>query len=289
MMCYCWWRLYGFSQTSQSTLVVLGPAETTQNMQREFNDKRVLSKISSTHSLTWYFSLWSTNLVTLLTSGSASRCERPTTNTRFLWTTRTLARCLRFSVTFCFFSFCFCFFSFFILWMSSCDRGLYTAGSSGYGYKNKRIYEIISCFLCFVCLLQHALLWLCPDRDNRGFRPLLFAYLSLFLTNIFACGLWLRFHYYQVLLPSPFCKPDRGRSRLCGCDANRSGRSGSRKCKGRSWHRQSPAAPCTEGTPWGRPLVQGCGTSYRAVLRVGSWSLSTELRTHNQKAEVGEC
>lgn len=68
-----------------------------------------------------------------LTSGSASLCERPTTNTRFLCTTRTLARCFRFSVTFCFFSFCFCFFSFFILWISSCERGLYTAGSSGYG------------------------------------------------------------------------------------------------------------------------------------------------------------
>lgn len=73
-----------------------------------------------------------------LTSGSASRCESPTTNTRFLWTTLTLARCLRFSVTFCFFSFCFCFFSFFILWISSCDKGLYTAGSSGYGYVKKK-------------------------------------------------------------------------------------------------------------------------------------------------------
>ena len=58
------------------------------------------------------------------TSGSASLCESPTTNTRFRWTTLTLAKCLRFSVTFCFFSFCFCFFSFFILWISSCDRGL---------------------------------------------------------------------------------------------------------------------------------------------------------------------
>lgn len=73
-----------------------------------------------------------------LTSGSARRCESPTTNTRFLWTTLTLARCLRFSVTFCFFSFCFCFFSFFILWISSCERGLYTAGSSGYGYRRKK-------------------------------------------------------------------------------------------------------------------------------------------------------
>lgn len=31
-MCYCWWQLYGFSQTSQNTLVVLGPAETKQNI-----------------------------------------------------------------------------------------------------------------------------------------------------------------------------------------------------------------------------------------------------------------
>lgn len=29
-MCYCWWPLYGFSQTSQNTLVVLGPVGTKQ-------------------------------------------------------------------------------------------------------------------------------------------------------------------------------------------------------------------------------------------------------------------
>lgn len=47
MMCYCWWPLYGFSQTSQSTLVVLGPAERRHNMQTAFNDRKVLSMISN--------------------------------------------------------------------------------------------------------------------------------------------------------------------------------------------------------------------------------------------------
>lgn len=89
-----------------------------------------------------------------LTSGSASRCESPTTNTRFLWTTLTLARCLRFSVTFCFFSFCFCFFSFFILWISSCDKGLYTAGSSGYGYVKKKNKERNFFFFYICCSKQ---------------------------------------------------------------------------------------------------------------------------------------
>lgn len=68
-----------------------------------------------------------------------------------------------------------------------------------------------------------------------------------------------------VIFSSPFCRRGRGHSRLCGCDANRSGRSGSRRCRERSWRRQSPAAPCTGGTPWGRPSFQGCGTSYGAV------------------------
>lgn len=167
MMCCCLWPLYGFSQTSQSTLVVLGPAETTETMQTAFNYRTVegiISNIFLTHGDSLFESnatcqlndklqtcgrfcvqfSKTTYFVTLLTSGSASRCESPTTNTRFLWTTRTLARCLRFSVTFCFFSFCFCFFSFFILWMSSCDRGLYTAGSSGYGYKNQNVFTLLS-------------------------------------------------------------------------------------------------------------------------------------------------
>lgn len=64
------------------------------------------------------------------------------------------------------------------------------------------------------------------------------------------------------LSSSPFYRRGRGRSHLYGCDANRSGRSGSRRCRGRSWRHQSPVVPCTEGTPWGRPSSQGYGTSY---------------------------
>lgn len=224
-----------------------------------------------------YFAAW-------LTSGSASRCESPTTNTRFLWTTRTLARCLRFSVTFCFFSFCFCFFSFFILWMSSCDRGLYTAGSSGYGcttQKPKRVYVIISShYLIHSATLRGPQL----TEAAEAFVPSHLHPYHRFDKHSWL-GAMITFHCYHVLLviSTPFCTRDRGRSRLCGCDANRSGRSGSRRCRGRSWHRQSPAAPCTEGTPWGRPLVQGCGTSYRAASSVGSCSVSTELKGTRQR------
>lgn len=64
---------------------------------------------------------------------------------------------------------------------------------------------------------------------------------------------------------SPFYTQDTARSHLCGCGANRSGRSDSRRCTGRSWHHRSPAVPCTGGTPWGRPSSQGCGTSYSAA------------------------
>ncbi len=63
----------------------------------------------------------------------------------------------------------------------------------------------------------------------------------------------------------PFCKQGRGRSRLCGYGASKSGRFGSRRCRGRSWHRQSPAVPCTVGTPWGLLSAQDCWTSYRTA------------------------
>lgn len=33
-MCYCWWPLYGFSQTSQNTLVVLGPVGTMKKINK---------------------------------------------------------------------------------------------------------------------------------------------------------------------------------------------------------------------------------------------------------------
>lgn len=50
-------------------------------------------------------------------SGSASRGDSPTTNTKFFWTTRTLARCFLFSVIFCFLAWSFCLFS-------ACNRNL---------------------------------------------------------------------------------------------------------------------------------------------------------------------
>lgn len=171
--------------------------------------------------------------------------------------------------------------------MSSCDRGLYTAGSSGYGYtkrhNTKLIYVIIS-WLLIMWLLHSAML--CGPQlteATKAFSPYCLRPYHSFDKHSWS-GAMITFYCYHVLLISytPFCTRDRGRSRLCGCDANRSGRSGSRRCKERSWHRQSPAAPCTEGTPWGRPLVQGCGTSYRAVLSVGSCSVSTELRKHDR-------
>lgn len=46
----------------------------------------------------------------LLTSESAKRGGKPTTNTKFFCTTRTLAKCLRFSVIFCFLCWSRCFF-----------------------------------------------------------------------------------------------------------------------------------------------------------------------------------
>ena len=49
----------------------------------------------------------------------------------------------------------------------------------------------------------------------------------------------------------PSCRRDKGHSHLCECGASRNGRFGSHRCRERSWHRQSPKAPCTGGTPWG--------------------------------------
>lgn len=182
-----------------------------------------------------------------LTSGSARRCESPTTNTRFRCTTLTLARCLRFSVTFCFFSFCFCFFSFFILWISSCERGLYTAGSSGYGCKRKKAWMT---YVPIVLALRNVTRVKSLDS---------------------VCN------HEDLIDASPFYTQDTARSHLCGCGANRSDRSDSHRCMGRSWHHQSPAVPCTGGTPWGHPSSQGCGTSYSAAkLQIEA----TVSRTH---------
>lgn len=132
---------------------------------------------------------------------------------------------------------------------------------------------------------------LCPyidKRDNQGFHPLLFASLSpLFSQMPSLLRALIRFDGYAPLVnSSPFCMQDRGHSHLCECDANRSGRSDSRRCRGRSWRHQSPAAPCTEGTPWGRPSFQGCGTSYWAAkvsvevgLRAQGWrNMATKTR-----------
>lgn len=46
--------------------------------------------------------MWSVNEAWVRTSASASRGGNPTTNTKFFWTTRTFAKCLRFSEIFCF-------------------------------------------------------------------------------------------------------------------------------------------------------------------------------------------
>lgn len=45
---------------------------------------------------------WNQQLLVALTSASASLGGRPTTNTKFFWTTLTFAKCLRFSEIFCF-------------------------------------------------------------------------------------------------------------------------------------------------------------------------------------------
>lgn len=84
--------------------------------------------------------------------------------------------------------------------------------------------------------------------------------------------------HIHLIISSPFCRRGRGHSRLCECDANRSGRSDSRRCRGRSWRHQSPAAPYTEGTPWGRPSSQGCGTSYGTAMVSVETGQSTRLR-----------
>lgn len=66
------------------------------------------------------------------TSTSASRCDKPTTNTRFFCTTRTSARCRRFSLERCFFWCSFCLRSFFIRMILKKTRWL------GAGWVKKR-------------------------------------------------------------------------------------------------------------------------------------------------------
>lgn len=91
----------------------------------------------------------------------------------------------------------------------------------------------------------------------------------------------IRFHE-DLVVASPFYTQDTGRSRLCGCGANRNGRSDSRRCTGRSWHRRFPAVPCTGGTPWGRPSSQGCGTSYSAARLQIEAKQSTAVRKQHK-------
>lgn len=71
-----------------------------------------------------------------LTSGSANLGGSPTTNTRFFCTTRTLARCFRFSEIFAFRCWSRCRFSALNAAICSCERGVKSAGFSGYAFRH---------------------------------------------------------------------------------------------------------------------------------------------------------
>ena len=66
----------------------------------------------------------------LRTSESANLGDKPTTKTRFLWTTLTFAKCFRFSEILCFLAKSFCLLSALILANSSGVKGLKSAGFS---------------------------------------------------------------------------------------------------------------------------------------------------------------
>lgn len=109
---YCgWWLLCVFSQVYQSTHASLKPE---------------IYKIE--FPVGWHsilkFELGNT-------SGSANLGDSPTTNTKFLCTTLTFAKCFLFSVAFCFFCWSFWRFSALIRCISWVERGLKSAGFSG--------------------------------------------------------------------------------------------------------------------------------------------------------------
>lgn len=229
-MCYCWWPLYGFSQISQNTLVALGPVGTTKPARIDI----IYMKLEG-HLLGFARnSQW--RLPVKL------RVLNETVNTHFRVSETLREPHHKHQVS-----------------LDHSDAGQMLAVFCHF------LLLLVLLLLLFVLYPLDILLW-----ERLIHRRVFWVWLQAGKRNTgkmdeLSVSIPSLCYHEDLADASPFYTQDTARFHLCGCGANRSGRSDSHRCTGRSWHRRSPAVPCTGGTPWGRPSCQGCGTSYGAA------------------------